>query len=74
MWTDPDFPPLIKSFGSSDSRVVWKRVSEINQNPTFVYDNFTPSDLLQGRLGNCYFLSAPFKGAQQFKLVCHLGQ
>lgn len=58
MWTDPDFPPTSKSFGASNFQVVWKRAEEIIQKPTFVSDNFTPSDILQGKLGNCYFLSA----------------
>lgn len=59
-WTDPDFPPEQKSFGLSrqSEKVVWKRLGEIVKKPVFVGDNISPSDILQGRIGNCYFLSA----------------
>lgn len=57
-WTDPDFPPTSKSWGISTDKVTWKRVKDVIKDPEFVSDNFTPSDILQGRLGNCYFLSA----------------
>lgn len=57
-WTDPDFPPNNNSWGISGERVIWKRVTDVIKNPSFVSDNFTPSDILQGRIGNCYFLSA----------------
>lgn len=59
-WTDPDFPPEQKSFGlgRQTEKVVWKRLGEIVKNPVFVGGNMAPSDILQGRIGNCYFLSA----------------
>jgi calpain-15 len=57
-WTDPDFPPNDKSWGAKGEKVVWKRATDIIKNPQFVSDNFTPADILQGKIGNCYFLSA----------------
>lgn len=58
LWKDPDFLPTQESWGGSRKNVVWKRVSEIIKNPKFVESNFAPADILQGKLGNCYFLSA----------------
>ena len=59
-WTDPDFPPDQKSFGlgRKTEKVVWKRLGEIIKNPVFVADNIAPEDILQGKIGDCYFLSA----------------
>ncbi len=60
-WTDPDFPPEQKSFGlgRQSEKVVWQRVEKIIPNPIFVGGgSIDPSDILQGRIGDCYFLSA----------------
>lgn len=58
LWTDSDFPPNQRSWGDPKMPVVWKRISDLIPNAKFVEDCFTPSDILQGKLGNCYFLSA----------------
>ena len=59
-WTDPDFPPEQRSFGLSrqTDKVVWKRIDQIIKNPIFVGGKIEPHDILQGRIGDCYFLSA----------------
>lgn len=60
MWTDPDFPPEQRSFGlgRESEKVVWKRLGDIIKKPIFIGDSIAPSDILQGRIGDCYFLSA----------------
>ena len=66
LWTDPDFPPEMKSL--FDPRIdeddpqkyqalSWKRASEIYK-PLYVFeDGVEPNDINQGMLGNCYFLA-----------------
>ena len=60
-WTDPDFPPNEKSIGLSSgsrSQVTWKRIPDVIRNPEFISGRIEPADVLQGKIGNCYFLSS----------------
>jgi hypothetical protein len=60
-WTDPDFPPDQSSIGNVEDlkmKATWKRVTDIIKNPEFVGGKIEPSDIFQGSLGDCYFLSA----------------
>lgn len=36
----------------------WKRISEIIQSPVLFGDRIEPNQVIQGSLGDCYFLSA----------------
>ncbi len=38
--------------------MVWKRIGEIIKNPVFIGNTIDPNDILQGKIGDCYFLSA----------------
>jgi len=61
-WVDPDFPPCATSLGDfalkrlKGEEVIWKRLSEIYDNPV-IFDDDEPFDLRQGGLGNCWFVS-----------------
>jgi len=66
LFTDTEFPPEPYSITKNLERwpiatqVVWKRIPEIYKkaNITVCGDNIGPNDIHQGRLGNCFFLSA----------------
>ena len=64
LFTDNDFPPNSSSLGDlqphgiNPSRVKWKRVRDFIRNPVLIKDKVEPGDILQGQLGDCYFLSA----------------
>jgi hypothetical protein len=64
LFTDPDFPPNeqslgdLRAHGTNSSRIVWKRIRDIMPNAVFIKDVIEPADILQGQLGDCYFLSA----------------
>lgn len=60
-WTDPDFPPDETSIGKGEDlpvKATWKRIPDVIHNAEFVSGKIEPSDILQGSIGDCYFLSA----------------
>jgi hypothetical protein len=60
-WTDPLFPYGPKSLGTIKNvpnDCQWKRISEIIEKPQLFVDRIQPTDVIQGSLGDCYFLSA----------------
>ena len=40
------------------NRITWKRASEINKEWELIGNNFNKKDILQGNIGDCYFLTA----------------
>ena len=63
-WTDNDFPPEATSISGKNDKisykksVTWKRMSEVYPDAD-IFKNGVPSvdDIVQGQLGNCYYLS-----------------
>lgn len=69
LFTDTDFPPaktsLIKDWTDYNNVLIyswkkyqWKRLSEIYDQRVRVFNHIDPNDILQGELGDCYFLSS----------------
>ena len=59
-FTDYDFPPDETSldFKIEGRKLGWERVGKVVPNCTFVDGDFTPADIQQGNIGDCYFLSS----------------
>jgi hypothetical protein len=58
-WTDPEFPPSDKSVGNCDVKVSkWERIPNLVPKPALFEGKIEPKDVLQGSIGDCYFLSA----------------
>ncbi|TRY92476.1 hypothetical protein DNTS_028183 [Danionella cerebrum] len=63
-FTDNLFPPEMKSIGLGSltredlQRVVWRRPHELVSNPVYIVEGTSRFDLIQGVLGNCWFLAS----------------
>lgn len=60
-FTDTEFPPDQSSIGDVEDlkmTATWKRIPDVIKNPEFISNKIDSSDILQGSLGDCYFLSA----------------
>jgi Ca2+-binding EF-hand superfamily protein len=59
-WNDPGFPANDSVLPASAKGEVtkWKRIKEINENGTLFVKGVDEGDVIQGALGDCWFLSA----------------
>jgi calpain-15 len=77
---DPQFPPDSTSLAKDFKRLeydteqewktfVFKDIDDIYPQPIKVFNDISPNDILQGRLGDCYFLSTLSAMAEFPKLI-----
>ena len=60
LFVDPAFPPHNKSlfYSHVDALIEWRRPREISPRPGLVVDGVSALDLIEGELGNGWFVSA----------------
>ncbi|XP_072885084.1 calpain-8-like [Hemitrygon akajei] len=59
LFEDPTFPADEGSLGKIDeSSIKWLRPAELFANPRFFVNSFSTTDIVQGSLGDCWFLAA----------------
>lgn len=77
-FTDPDFPPTDRSLYRDPSRpsnsscTGWKRLGELSAKPQMFKDGVEAGDVIQGQLGDCWFLGALSVVAEREKLFFNL--
>ncbi|EGD82440.1 hypothetical protein PTSG_03086 [Salpingoeca rosetta] len=76
-YVDHAFPPSDKSISGSlrtAQEIRWKRLLEFErrQEPLVVHDRPAPLDVVQGQIGNCWFISALSVLAEREELVRNL--
>lgn len=61
LFRDPEFPPVEQSLFRSPGKgegIEWKRPKDICEDPHLFVDGVSTQDLIQGELGNCWFVAA----------------
>ncbi|XP_069624547.1 calpain-8-like [Ranitomeya imitator] len=66
LFKDDQFPACVSALGYNElgpnsaktKGIVWKRPTEICENPQFIVDGATRGDIRQGALGDCWLLAA----------------
>jgi len=71
-WTDASFPANDSSIGLNKAKelvgVEWRRATDLCINPRLVKDGIGRHDVIQGKLGNCWFVAAASVLAGVYKL------
>ncbi|KAL5020145.1 hypothetical protein ScPMuIL_003037 [Solemya velum] len=70
LFEDPEFPANSKSlfYNKVDHEVEWKRPKELCKVPRLIVEGMSCEDLVQGELGNCWFVVACASLANERKL------
>ncbi|KAG8196264.1 hypothetical protein JTE90_023819 [Oedothorax gibbosus] len=73
LFEDPEFPADDSSLfysggGQLPGQVEWKRPKDIHENPKLFVDGACSCDVIQGMLGNCWFVAACSSLAQEKEL------
>ncbi|XP_006811804.1 calpain clp-1-like, partial [Saccoglossus kowalevskii] len=72
LYEDDEFPAIENSLFFSDESadgIVWKRPKEISDSPSLLVDGISRDDVVQGILGDCWFLSSCASIAQHKRFM-----